>query len=77
MDPEIEIKGYNKLKIKASPKKIKDSDVDDSIEQLRERFAEFKPVEREAKKGDFISYEYLKLVIDGQERTDIKIGIPC
>lgn len=72
VDPEIEIKGYNKLKIKASPKKIKDSDVDDSIEQLRERFAEFKPVEREAKKGDFISYEYLKVVIDGQERTDIK-----
>lgn len=72
VDPEIEIKGYDKLKIKSSPKKIKDSDVDDAVNQLRERFAEFKDVEREAKKGDFLSYEYLKVSIDGQERPDIK-----
>ncbi|NLG17277.1 MAG: trigger factor [Fibrobacter sp.] len=72
VDPEIEIKGYDKLKVKSSPKKIKDSDVDDALSQLRERFAEFKDVEREAKKGDFLSYEYLKVSIDGQERPDIK-----
>ena len=72
VDPPIEISGYNKLKIKASPKKIKDSDVEEAINNLRDRFAEFKDVGRPAKKGDYIKFEYLKVVIDGQERTDIQ-----
>jgi trigger factor len=72
VDPEIEIKGYQKLKVKPSPKKIKDSDIDEAIKGLQERFAEFKDVDREAKKGDFIKIEYLKVSIDGEERKDIK-----
>ncbi|HLV31154.1 MAG TPA: trigger factor [Chitinispirillaceae bacterium] len=72
VDPKIEIKGYDKLKVKATPKKIKDSDVDQAIEELRERFAEFKDVDRPAKKGDYIRLEYQKIIIDGQERTDLK-----
>lgn len=72
VDPPIEIKGYDKLKIKNSPKKIKDSDVDDSILGLKERFATFKDVDHPAKKGDFIQLEYLKVVVDGEERSDIK-----
>jgi len=72
VDPDIEIKGYQKLKIKPSPKKIKDSDVDEAVKGLQERFAEFKDVDREAKKGDFIKIEYLKVSIDGEERKDIK-----
>lgn len=72
VDPEIEIKGYQKLKLKSSPKKIKDSDVDEAVKGLQDRFAEFKDIDREAKKGDFIKVEYLKVSIDGEERKDIK-----
>lgn len=72
VDPEIEIKGYNKLKIKASPKKIKDGDVDEAVKNLQERFAEFHDVERPCKKGDYIRFEYLSAMIDGEERKDIK-----
>jgi trigger factor len=72
IDPEIEIKGYNKRKIKVAPKKVKDSDVDESIEGLRERFAEFKDIDRPSKKGDYVKLEYLKVVIDGVERKDVK-----
>jgi trigger factor len=72
VDPEIQIKGYNKLKIKVSPRKIKDDDVDEALKNLQERFAEFKDVERPSKKGDYVKLEYQKVVIDGVERTDIK-----
>ena len=72
VDPDIEIKGYDKLKVKASPKKIKDSDVDEAVKGLQERFAEFKDVDRPSKKGDYIRFEYLKVVIDGQEQANVK-----
>ena len=71
VDPEIEIKDYNKLKIKTQPEEIKDSDVEESLRNLRERLAEFKDAGRPAQKGDYVKLEYLKVIIDGQERNDI------
>jgi trigger factor len=70
IDPDVEIKGYTGLGISASPKKIKDGDVDTAIEEIRERSAEFKDVPRAAKKGDSVAIEYAKVVIDGAERKD-------
>jgi trigger factor len=72
IDPEIEIKGYEKLKIKAAPQKIKDSDIDEAVKNIQERFAEFKDIDRASKKGDYVRLEYLKVMLDGQERNDVK-----
>jgi trigger factor len=72
IDPAIEIKGYAKLGIKVSPKKIKDADVDEAVKNLQERFAEFKDIDRPSKKGDYVRLEYKKVVIDGQERKEVK-----
>jgi len=72
VDPSIEIKGYDKLKITVTPAKIKDDDVDKAIEELRERSAEFKDIDRPAQKGDFLTLEYSKVVVDNVERTDFK-----
>jgi trigger factor len=72
VDPDIEIKGYDKHKAKAAPKKIKESDVDDAVKDLQERFAEFKEAGRPSKKGDYVRLEYQKVIIDGQERRDVK-----
>ena len=72
VDPPVVLKGYDRVKIKVAPKKIKDADVDEMVKNLQERFAEFTPVERPAKKGDYITFEYRKVVIEGQERTDFK-----
>jgi trigger factor len=72
VDPEIEIKGYEKLKTKVAPNKIKPADVDKIIDDLRERMSTFSDVEREAKKGDFVSLEYKKVIVEGEERADIK-----
>jgi len=72
IDPPIEIKGYQKLKIKVAPKKIKEGDIDDAVKSLQERMAEFKDIDRATKKGDYVKLEYQKVVIDGQVRTDVK-----
>lgn len=72
IDPAIEIKGYDKLKVRAEPKKIKDADVDEAVKSLQERMAEFKAVDRPTKKGDYVRLEYQKVVIDGKERPDVK-----
>lgn len=72
IDPAIEIKGYDKLKVRAEPKKIKDADVDEAVKNIQERMAEFKDVDRATKKGDHVRLEYQKVVIDGQVRTDVK-----
>ena len=72
VDPPIEIKGYNKLKIKPNPKKIKDSDVDEAVKNLQDRLAEFKDVDRPSKKGDFVRLEYLKVIVDGEEKKEVQ-----
>jgi len=72
VDPVIEIKGYDKHKARVSPKKLKDTDVDDAVKSLQERFAEFKDAGRPSKKGDHVRLEYQKVVIDGLERKDVK-----
>ena len=72
IDPSIEVKGYHKLGIKVSAKKVKDEDVDEALKNLCERFAEFTNVERPSKKGDYVRLEYRKVVIEGQERKDVK-----
>ncbi len=71
VDPKIEITGYRNLKIKQNPRKIKESDVDDTIQRIREQFATFTDVDRPVENGDFVRIEYLKVVIDGEERKDI------
>lgn len=72
IDPPFEVAGYQKLKVKASPKKVKDGDVEDAFNNLTERLATFTDVERPVKKGDYVKLEYLKVVIDGEEQSDIK-----
>jgi len=71
VDPEIDITGLEKLKVKVSPAKVKKADVDNAVSDLRERLAKFEDVERSTKKGDFVSITYEKVTVDGEERNDI------
>lgn len=72
VEPEVEIKNYTDLGITASVKKIKDDDVDKAIEDILDRSAELKDVDRAAKKGDSVSIEYVNVIIDGTERKEFK-----
>ena len=72
VDLEAVVDGYEKLKNQVLPQKIKDDDVEKALEDIRERSAQFIDVNRPAKKGDAVSIEYVKVIVDGQERTDFK-----
>lgn len=72
IDPKIAITGYKKLKLKMAQKKIKDSDVDKALEDLRERMAEIKDVDRASKKGDLVSIEYLQVLVNNELKNDLK-----
>ncbi len=72
VEPEIEITGYDKLKVKVAPRKIKKADVDKALEDLQERLSELKDVDRPSKKGDYLTIEYQKVVLEGEERTDFQ-----
>jgi trigger factor len=71
VDPAIDITGYQKLKVKVAPKKIKDGDVDSALQSTLDRLATYSDIDRPVKKGDFVKLEYVKVVIDGEERKDV------
>jgi trigger factor len=72
IDPVIDIKGYQKLKIRPDVKKVKSAQVDEVLENLRSRIAETKDVDRASKKGDLLTIEYLSVSIDGEERKNFQ-----
>jgi len=77
VDPPLaEIKGYDKLKIKAKPVKVTDAMVDDAFNGYIDRYADFEDVSRPAKKGDFLRIRYKSVAIDGAERPDLKDHCP-
>jgi trigger factor len=71
VDPKVEIEGYQKLKIKVNTQKVKPAQVDEVVKDLQGRLATFQDVPRQSKKGDFVTIEYVKVVIDGKERADV------
>jgi len=70
IDPQIEIKNYKKLKVKASTRKIKPAEVDGALKDLQERLADVKDVDRGAKNGDLLTIEYVEVKIGGEPRPD-------
>lgn len=50
--PEFTLPDYKKIKISKKEVKVTAKDVEMSIDDLKEKYAEFKPVERKAKKDD-------------------------
>jgi trigger factor len=52
--PEFEVKGWKGLKLEKPVRQIKDQDVEEALDALRERTAELVSVERPAALGDFL-----------------------
>ena len=63
--PEIELPSYEGVEATVEDIEITDSDVDEQVEALRERFATLSDVEREAVDGDFVVID-LKATQDGE-----------
>ncbi len=63
--PRIEVPSYEDLKVEVDEITVADSDVDEQVEALRERFATLKDVEREAQDGDVVTID-LAATHDGE-----------
>ncbi len=79
--PELKLKKYKKFRIEKVVRKVKEKDVDDSIEYMREKMAEFETVERASMNGDLVIVDLLKkydklnkLKEDKLENVEIILG---
>lgn len=54
IQPEIEVRDYKKLKLVRRIRPVEDEEVDDTVQFLRDRNAELRPVEREIREKDFV-----------------------
>ncbi len=50
--PKVKLPNYKKLKVKKESVKVTDKEVEDTLERVRQSFAEEKPVKRAVKSGD-------------------------
>lgn len=63
--PEVEVKDYMGLELKAPDNEVTDEDVKEALDEARDRFATLEVVEaRPAEKGDFVMFDY-KVFTDG------------
>lgn len=78
--PKVEVKDYKGVKIDKVVNEVKDADVENEIAQLQKRNARMVPVERTAKAGDTVLFDYAGFVGDNQfeggtaEKQTLKLG---
>jgi trigger factor len=63
--PEIELPDFSSLEVMVDVAEVSDADIDAELDQLRQRFATLKPVDRGAEAGDLLSIT-LASVKDGE-----------
>jgi trigger factor len=64
--PEFELPAYDALSVTVADAVTTDEDVDQQVDELRERFAKLSPVERPAGEGDYLTLD-LVATVDGTE----------
>jgi trigger factor len=64
--PEFALPDYKSLSVSVDDVEIPDSDVDEQVDRLRERFAVLKGVDRAVQDGDYVSLD-LAATVDGEE----------
>ncbi|MDR2647579.1 MAG: trigger factor [Oscillospiraceae bacterium] len=78
--PEITVSGYKGIEVPQAEVDISETDVDDEIEQLRQRNARLEEVQRPAQLGDVVQINYMGTLdgvpFDGgtAENHDLKLG---
>ena len=64
--PKVNAKDYLGLDVETSETEVKDEEVDKALEELRQRTAEWTPVEREAGESDAVLVDYVRLNAKGK-----------
>lgn len=64
--PEVTVREYQELTIEPRVRPVTDEEVERSVEELRQRTAEWLPVDREARDGDAVVVDYVRLNAKGK-----------
>ncbi|BCJ60735.1 trigger factor [Micromonospora endophytica] len=64
--PEITLPDLSTIEVTVDELKVDDSEIDEQVQGLRERFATLKTVERAAAEGDYVQLD-LRATVDGEE----------
>ncbi len=64
--PEVKLGDYKKIKVKKEKVKVTDKELNETLEMIVNRFAEWKDVEREAKDGDRVEVDFEGFDEDGK-----------
>lgn len=65
VEPVIDLEGYKDVKVETGEVSVDDEEIDKVLESLKERYADFEPVEREAVATDVAVIDYLPSGDDG------------
>jgi trigger factor len=71
--PEVELTEYEGFKVKKREAQVKDSEIDEVLERLRQSKADFESVEREAAEGDQVTLDLVPADQDGSFDPEKKI----
>lgn len=74
VEPVIELEGYKDIKVEAEEIKIDDEEVDKVLESLKERYADYEPVDREAATSDVVVLDYIPSGDDGELDESKKVA---
>jgi trigger factor len=68
--PKIELPDYKEIagKVKEKPEPAKEDDIKKTLEWIQKSRSKLKPLDRAAKKGDFVHIEYFSPEVEGGER---------
>lgn len=64
--PEVNVEGYRGIKVKLKKRAIEDSNVEHTLEHLRESMATLRVVDRPVRDGDFVLIDYGPLLDSGE-----------
>ncbi len=71
--PKLNLGPLDNLQVERWKPALRDEDVEQALERVREEQAQFGAVEREARDGDFVLVSYVPLDDSGEERTSQRV----
>ncbi len=77
--PEVTLPDFSKITVTVDNVEVKDSDLDEQIDELRARFGTLQTVERATKSGDFVTVDLTARIdgaeVDGGKANDISYEV--
>jgi trigger factor len=77
--PEVTLPDFSKITVTVDNAEVKDSDLDEQIDELRARFGTLHTVERATKSGDFVTVDLTARIdgaeVDGGKANDISYEV--